>query len=63
MRKCEICGEYYDEQFISQYQRTEQVDNYINHDVIHVCECCDHPEWDEEYGVYYIVVDGVRWYN
>lgn len=63
MRKCELCGEHVDEQFINQYERTEQVDNYINHDVIYVCDECDHPVWDEEYKQYYLVVDCVRWYS
>lgn len=64
MRKCEICGELFDEQFITQYERIEDKgNNYLKHNVIHVCIDCDHPEWDEETGDYYVIIDGVKWFN
>lgn len=63
MRKCEICGELFDEQFVCQYERDEQQGNQLYHNVIQVCIDCDHPEWDEETNDYYLIVDGVRWYN
>jgi len=63
MIKCEICGNLIDGQFSCQYERDEQEGNWLNHNVIRVCDACDQPEWDEDNNQYYLMVDGIRWYN
>lgn len=63
MRKCDICKEDYDEQFITRYERIETKGNWINHLSLYVCENCNDPEWDEKTGERFLIVDGVKWTN
>ena len=63
MLKCEVCGELVDRNFTCQYERDETKGKPTNHNVIYVCDNCDHPEWDEENNEYYLIVDGIRWFN
>ena len=55
-KQCNVCGDKFDEEFISDYESDK--------DAINVCEyCTDNNKYDPKKEMNYIVIDGVKYYD